>query len=503
MKHYGRHSWRDSRTSLPEGRRNRCWARWTPHRSGVAGQPCPSEEHSLISRPYRRQTLLALLLLVLCLFSTGLAHARETPAEHLANQYAARELAAAPPRGNLPDYSLPPADLARAQHLLAVHTVTHFGGELWSIAQFLLLLFLGAIAWMRDRALALGRNRWVQGYGFLFLFLVAGFLLDLPLDLYAHSISRRYGLSVQGWGSWFGDQLKGFALEWIFGGLVVMMLFFIIRKLPNRWWLPFWAFTIPVTLFGIFIGPYIEPLFFHYEPLTQSQPALVQRLEEVAARGHMNIPPERMFLMKASAKLTTLNADVEGFGSSKRVVVWDTSIAKLTPDQILLVFGHESGHYVLGHIVRGLLLSFVGSFVLLWLGFRFVRWAIRRFGPRWRIPAESDWGTLAVLLLAFTLFNALFEPIGATLSRLQEHAADVYGQEAVHGIVRDPQAAAQGAFQVLGATSFNDPNPSPFLEYWTYDHPAIGRRAAFAHAYNPWATGFSPKYFLPDGNRRP
>ena len=297
--------------------------------------------------------------------------------------------------------------------------------------------------------------------------------------------------------------MKGFALEWIFGGVIVMMLFFIIRRLPDRWWLPFWTFTIPVTLFGLFVGPYLEPLFFDYEPLAKSQPALVQRLEQVAERGHMNIPPDRMFLMKASAKFTTLNADVEGLGASKRVVVWDTSIAKLSPDQILLVFGHESGHYVLGHIVRGLLLSFVGSFVLLWLGFRFVRWTLHRFGPRWGIPAESDWGTLAVLLLAFSLFNAVFEPVEATLSRLQEHAADVYGQEAVHGIVRNPQSAAQEAFQVLGATSFDDPNPSRFLEFWTYDHPAIGRRAAFAHAYDPWEPGFAPKYFLPDGNRRP
>ena len=446
----------------------------------------------------------ALLFLVfMFLLAASPAHARETPAEHLANRYAARELAAAPPNGNLPDYSLDPADLARAQHLHVVHTVTHFGGELWSIAQLLLLLFSGAIASMRDRAVALSRHRWLQGYSFLFLFLFAGFLLELPLDLYAHSISRHYGLSVQGWGGWLGDQLKGFALQWRVGGSVVLVLFFVIRKLPNRWWLPFWVFTIPVTLFGLFIAPYIEPLFLHYEPLAQSQPALVQRLEEVAQRGAMNIPPDRMFLMRASAKLTTLNADVEGFGASKRVVVWDTSIAKLTPDQILLVFGHESGHYVLGHIVRGLLLSFVGSFVLLWLGFQFVRWALRRFGQRWRIPSQSDWGTLPVLLLAFTLFNAVLEPVGATLSRLQEHAADVYGQEAVHGIVRDPQSAAQGAFQVLGATSFDVPNPSPFLEFWTYDHPAIGRRAAFAHAYDPWTAGFAPKYFFPDGKRRP
>ncbi len=434
--------------------------------------------------------------LIFCLLSaTRYARARETPAEHRAAMYAAQEIAAAPPHGNLPDYTLPPDQLAKAQHLAAVHTRMHFANEFWGIAQLVLLLFLGGIAYFRDRAQRLSRNRWVQGYAFLFLFLLTGSLLDLPLDLYGQGISRRYGLSVQGWGSWFGDQAKAFVLEWLIGGLILMLLFWIIRRLPNRWWLAFWIFTLPLTLFGLFVGPYIEPLFFHYEPLAKSQPALVARLEEVARRGHMDIPPERMFLMQASAKLTTLNADVEGFGRSKRVVVWDTSVQRFTPDEILLVFGHESGHYVLGHVVRGLLLGFIGSFALLFLGFLFVRATLSRFGPRWRVPAQDDWGAFAVLVLAFALFSAVLEPISATLSRSQEHAADVYGQEAVHGIVQDPQAAAQGAFDVLGTASLVDPNPSRFLELWTFDHPATGRRAAFGRAYDPWAPGYSPKYF--------
>lgn len=442
-----------------------------------------------------RPRLCLAIIFFLTLALPGVAHARETAAERRANVYAASELAAAPPRGNLPDYALRPADLAKAQHLLTLHTVTHFGNELWGILELLLLLNFGAVAAMRDRAVRTSRHRWVQGYTFLFFFLLATSLLGLPLDLYEHSISRRYGLSIQSWVGWFGDLAKSFALEWFIGSLVLILLFWIIRRQPQHWPYIFWVFTIPLTLFGLFIGPYVEPLFFHYEPLAQSQPALVQRLEEVAKRGHMDIPPDRMFLMRASTKLTTLNADVEGFGRSKRVVVWDTSIQKLTPDQILLVFGHESGHYVLGHITRGLLLSFAGSFFLLWLGFRFVLWAIARFGPRWRIPSQADWGTLAVLLLAFALFSALLEPFASTFSRTQEHAADVYGQEAVHGIVPDPQRTAQDTFDVLGGTSFADPNPSRFLEFWTYDHPSIGRRAAFAKAYNPWAAGYAPKYF--------
>ncbi|HEX5284805.1 MAG TPA: M48 family metallopeptidase [Bryocella sp.] len=442
---------------------------------------------------------LALLCAIFCVMLAGCSH--ETAAEHAANTYAAQEIAAAPVHGNLPDYSLPPDKLAKAQRLASVHLNMHFADEIWGILQIILLLWLGVIAWMRDRAVGLSRNRWAQGYVFLLLFLVVTTLLELPLDMYSHHLGLKYGLSVQSWASWFGDQGKSFLLSWIIGGLLIMLLFWVIRKLPRRWWLLFWAFTIPITIFGIFAMPYIEPIFNHYEPLAKSNPALVASLEQIVQKGHMNIPPERMFLMKASEKTTTLNADVEGFGHTKRVVVWDTSIAKATPDEILFIFGHESGHYVLKHIVRGLMISFVGSFILLFLGFHFIQWAIARFGPKWRIPSQQDWGALAVLLLAFSLFSIFLEPVTSSISRSTEHAADVYGQEAIHGIVADPQSAAKGAFDVLGETGLSDPNPSRFIEFWTYDHPATGRRAAFAKAYDPWAAGMQPKYFKADSRQ--
>jgi STE24 endopeptidase len=436
------------------------------------------------------------LLCALCALLAGLVGcAPETPAEHAANVYAAQELAAAPPHGNLPDYSLSPADLAKAQHLGTVHETLHFGEEAWGVVSLLLLLAFGTIAWLRDTAVRLSSNRWTQGYVFLLLYLLTSALLSLPIDLYAHHLSRLYGFSVQSWPSWFADQAKTFALTWLIGGLILMLLFWIIRKLPRTWWFAFWCASIPIVLFSIFVAPYIEPIFFQYQPLAQTNPALVAQLEQVVEKGHMNIPPDRMFLMKASAKLTTLNADVEGFGASKRVVVWDTTISKMTPGQIVFVFGHESGHYVLGHIVSTVLFIFAILLLTLYLGYLFVQWAIAKFGPRWGVSSQNDWAALAILLLAFSLFGTLLEPIESAYSRMHEHSADLYGQEAIHGLVPDPQATAVGAFDVLGKTSFADPNPSQPYEFWTYSHPSIGRRAAFARAYNPWLPGMEPKYF--------
>ena len=437
-----------------------------------------------------------LLLLVLLFASTTQLRATETPAERAASQAAQHELDTSPPNGNIPSYALKPADLAKGDHLESVHDTLHFSEAIWGVLQLILLLWLGVIRRFQQAVVRLFNNRWLQGYGFLLLFLLATTLLSLPLDVYGQWMRRSYGLSVQSWASWAADQAKSFGLAWLIGGLLVMLLFLIIRRFPRRWWLVFWLAMIPISLAGVFATPYvIDPLFNKFEPLTQSQPQLVKRLEEVAQKGHMNIAPDRMFLMKASEKVTTLNAYVTGFGASKRVVVWDTSIAKGTPDEILFIFGHESGHYVLHHIVRGITISLVITLGLLYCGYLFVHWSIRRFGQGWGVPSQHEWGALAVLLLAFSLFSIVLEPVQSTLTRVQEHAADVYGQEAIHGIVADPRASARAAFQVLGETSYDDPNPSQFIEFWTYSHPSIGRRAAFAAHYDPWAAGLQPKYF--------
>ncbi len=453
-----------------------------------------------------RLPLFALPVAFLCLAISPAAQASETAAEHAANVYAVQQLAAAPAHGNLPDYALPPDKLAKAQHLETIRTAMDFGGTAWSLLQFILLLWLGVIAWMRNRALASSaalraenktkRAFWLECLVFTCLYNLLSTLLDLPLSLYHQHLARSYGLSVQSWGGWWIDFAKSFALGLLGGFLLFALLMWLIRKLPRSWWLVGWAVVTPLLLFFIYLSPYVlDPLFNKFEPLQQSHPELVTRLEQVVAKGHMDIPPERMFLMKASAKVTTLNAYVTGFGSSKRVVVWDTSLQKGTPDQVLFIFGHESGHYVLGHVMRGVLLLIVGLLLSFFVGYILVRWSLRRFGGAWAIPSEADWGTLVVLFFAFALLSAVAQPLANTLSRTQEHAADVYGQEAIHGLVGNPQEVARSAFELLGANSFVVPNPNLFLEFWTDSHPAIGRRAAFAHAYDPWTADVAPKYF--------
>ena len=432
--------------------------------------------------------LLGLWMLVGCFGVTATAGAQQaTSTEAKAEQQAA---------ANKPAYSLPPEKLARAIEFSRKRVVLGFVETGWGILQLVLLLALGVAAWMRDVAVRTSGNRWVQGYAFLLLLLAITTVLDLPLDMYGHHVSLEYGMSVQHWGSWLGDMAKSFGLTLAVGGLLVMLLFWVIKKSPTRWWFWFWIPAMAAVVCGVFVYPiFVDPLFNKFEPLAKTNPELVDRLEKVVARGGIEIPPERMYLMKASEKVTVPNAYVTGIGASKRVVVWDTTISEATPEEIELIFGHEMGHYVLNHIYKGIAFTGVVMLVLFWLGYHGVQWLLRRYGASWRVPGQRDWAALVVLMLVISVFSFLSEPITNGFSRGIEHDADVYGQEAVHGIVGDPQAVAQQSFQVLGEATLDDPNPNRFVEFWTFNHPSTASRAAFAAAYDPWAPGATPKYF--------
>jgi len=199
--------------------------------------------------------------------------------------------------------------------------------------------------------------------------------------------------------------------------------------------------------------------------------------------------------MKASEKSNGLNAYVSGLGASKRIVVWDTTADRMPADEILFTFAHESGHYVLNHIAKGLALGAVGMFALFWAVARFAEALVRRFGERWRVSTVASLPGLAVLVLSLSMLQIVTEPIENTISRHFEHEADIYGQEAIHGLVSNPQKTAVAAFQALGEAYLEDPNPNTFLEFWSYDHPSIQTRARFAAQYNPWAAGHTPQFF--------
>jgi Zn-dependent protease with chaperone function len=187
--------------------------------------------------------------------------------------------------------------------------------------------------------------------------------------------------------------------------------------------------------------------------------------------------------MQASAKTNALNAYVSGFGSSKRVVLYDTIIRKEPQPALMTTFGHELGHYVMGHIPKGiayasamLILGFYVTYVL-------IRWFIAKWGGRFDVHSPDDPGSLPVFALILLLLNFVSEPIANAFSRRQEHQADVYSLDVTQGILPNPGQAAAQAFQIEGETDLEPPNPSPFIVFWLYSHPPVAERLHFALTY--------------------
>jgi STE24 endopeptidase len=371
----------------------------------------------------------------------------------------------------------------------------YFVMSFFEILVMILVLNMGVAAKFRDFAESVTGSRFLQGLVYIPVLVVTLDVLDLPLRLYGHSLSLRYEQSVQRWGSWMWDWTKGELLGTAFAVILVMILYAVMRRSPRRWWLYFWIASLPIIFFIVFITPWlIDPLFNKFEPLDGKNHELVMQIEKVSQRARLDIPPERMFLMEASAKTNQLNAYVTGFGASKRVVVWDTTIQKTTIPETLFIFGHEAGHYKLGHIRNGFIFFAGLLLVAFYAGFRGMHWALDRWASEWKIYGPEDWASFALFLLLLQVVIFAASPVINGFNRMQEHAADVYGLEVIHGIVPDSQEVAAHAFQVIGEIDLSDPNPPAFIRFWLYSHPPVAERLVFAHSYDPWSKGQPPKY---------
>jgi Zn-dependent protease with chaperone function len=408
---------------------------------------------------------------------------------------------AAAPAAPQQAYTLPADKLAKAIMLSHIRLTLEIVDTLWGLAVLWLLLSTRAAAWFEAWTKRVLSRRWLQGLLFFAAFFAISTLASLPLDVIGHVVSRHYNISVQGWGGWLGDQAKELGFTLVIGSFVLLLFNWIVRRWPRHYWLGLWTAMLPLMVLSIFVAPLVAPLFDKFEPLTKDHATLVTKLETVVARTGTNIAPDRMFLMKASAKTNGLNAYVSGIGSTKRIVVWDTTAGRIPDDEVLYIFGHESGHYVLRHIPKELTVMAAGLFFVFWGCAWLANWLGRRFDARWQLGGEENGTPLAsrtgflVLMFALSLAGLVMEPASNTLSRYFEHQADIYGQEAIHGIVADPQKTAVSAFNHLGEAWLEDPSPNAFVEFWTYNHPSVKNRANFALHYNPWANGGHGEFF--------
>lgn len=392
-------------------------------------------------------------------------------------------------------YTLPPEAYKKAKDLARIYFRFRMISFVYSLVVLWYFLRSKWAVQYRNAAERSFKNRFLQAVVFAPLFFVTVDILEIPFGVYSNRILRKYGISVQGWGSWLWDWTKGEIVTAILTIPLLYLLFLVIRKSPHRWWLYFWAILQPIGLLLFFAQPLIfDPLFHKFEPLEKKDPALAASLETLVKHSGENIPKERMFWMGASEKETDLNAYVAGFGASKRIVIWDTTIAKMNTPQITYVVGHEMGHYVLNQIPK--LLGFFSAliFVSLYVVYRSIQWALKKWGTAWTIRGVEDYAATPCLLFILTLFFFVVTPIASTFSRHYEHQADQYGLELTHGLTPDSEQVAAQAFQILGEVSYDDPSPSALKVFLFYDHPAIPDRVQFSLHYDPWGEGKQPEF---------
>ena len=387
-------------------------------------------------------------------------------------------------------YTLPPDLYQKAHTRRQIHFRLELVNFFYGLFALWLILRLKLSAKYRDWATRVSSRRFVQACVFAPLFVATLAVLTLPTDIYGQIVERRFGISIQGWGSWAGDWTLELMISLILATVFVWILYAVIRKSAQRWWLYFWLASLPIVVLVTLITPWvIDPLFHKFEPLQKKDPALVTALEQMEKRAGVDIPPERMFWMNAGEKTIALNAYVTGIGQSKRIVIWDTTIDKLKTPQIVFTVGHETGHYVLNHLPKGIAVEAALFLLLFYLGYCLSGWVLARWGAGWGIRSLADWASLPVLVLLLSMLQFLGNPLFNAFSRYAEHQADQYGLEVTHGLMPDSGQVAAQTFQAMGEINLADPDPNPLDVLLFFSHPQIRDRVQFCLTYDPWAKG--------------
>jgi STE24 endopeptidase len=360
-------------------------------------------------------------------------------------------------------------------------------GTVWGLAVPALLLFTGLSARMRDAARKIGRKPFftITLYGILFTLLT--FILDLPLSYYQGFVRQHaYGLSSQAAGKWWTDTFIGLAISCVFIALTLWFPYWLLRKSPRRWWLYSGLAVAPLLALMLFVTPiWIEPSFNDFGPMKDK--ALESRILALADRA--GIEGGRVYEVNKSVDTKTVNAYVTGFLNTKRIVLWDTLLAKLSDREALLVMGHEMGHYVLGHVPQLIALGTALALLGLWVVHRTAGGLIARYRQRFGFSELSDVASVPLMALLFSLVTFLLSPAIFAFTRHNEHEADRFGLE----ITRDNHDCAT-AFVKLQQENLSNPRPGRLFKLWRSTHPPLGERIDFCNQYRPWEQGEPLKY---------
>jgi len=358
---------------------------------------------------------------------------------------------------------IPPEATARSD--------AYFEGGYWLIlwdflcasAISILLLNLRWSARMRDLAERITRFKWLQTLLYWVQYLLLTTVLGFPLAFYEGYVrEHKYGLATQSFGPWMGDQGKGLLVGLVLGGIAMVGLFAIVRRLSRTWWIWGALATMVFLVVVIVISPvYLQPIFNKVTLL--NDPKITAPILKMA---HANgIPTNDVYQIDASRQTTRMSANVSGFANTMRITLNDNLLRRGSPEEIQAVMGHEMGHYVLNHIAKDilfLLIVVVGSFAYLrWA----LAWTLARWGEWWQIRGIGDPAVLPLVMLLVGILFFVLTPVLNTQTRTEEKEADMFGQNAA----RQPDGFAQAAIH-LG--EYRKMRPGPLEEFIFFDHPS-------------------------------
>jgi STE24 endopeptidase len=293
-------------------------------------------------------------------------------------------------------------------------------------------------------------------------------LLSLPFSVFrTFRLEQRFGFNRTHPGVFAADQLKGWVLGLLLGGVLVACVLWIMASAGPRWWVVAWLVWMTFTLLITWAWPrLIAPLFNKFTPLEDQ--ALRTRIDALLERCGFHV--KSVFVMDGSKRSSHGNAYFTGFGREKRIVFFDTLLTTLTPTQVESVLAHELAHFRLRHIpqrlVVGALMSLGGFALLGWLSAR--EWFYTSLG----VPQPGPAAALLLFILVTPVFVWLVTPLMAAWSRRHEYEADAFAAE--HS---DAQALAD-ALVTLYKDNASTLTPDPVHSAFYDSHPPPAQRIA-------------------------
>ncbi|OCT11235.1 peptidase M48 [Paenibacillus pectinilyticus] len=361
------------------------------------------------------------------------------------------------------------AEISKAESLSRIHSLAFFLSS--PLQMGVTVALFGVAVSFRKLAEKLFKASFLQMFLFVVLFTLVMDVLFLPIDVFLFKIDQAYGISNETPALFLGDHLKSFLID-IVGTVIMVGIFRWVSKWsPRKWWLWLWLISIPLILFVTFIQPVVlDPLYNTFQPLQNQE--LKAQILDLAAKSH--IPTDQVYEVNMSERTNTINAYVNGIGGNARIVLWDTILNKLQPDEILTVMAHEMGHYVEKHIYLGIAYGIALSFVGFWLAFHAYRIILQRFGSLWGFRGERDLAALPILLLLISLMSFLSSPAQNAFSRVIEHRADVYAMK----MTGDGDAAIR-AFQHIAQENLSPVTQPKLVQWFRGSHPTIEERILY------------------------